>query len=136
MTATLINRFTKLINVLVKLVIKGIERWNLSFLLLLTLNSEAFIKMPNFDGQVSKCYSNAIVRLDGVRLSCSSRAVDNGINATLYANDLNVILYTLINMRAGTITRLTAVCQYRHIIARRPQGLCILFEFHQWKSDQ
>jgi hypothetical protein len=54
--------------------------------------------MPNFDSTISRCYNQAI----GVRLSASARVVDNGINATLYANNINVIWYMLRNMAAGT----------------------------------
>ncbi|KAI9468303.1 MAG: hypothetical protein EXX96DRAFT_591768 [Benjaminiella poitrasii] len=58
--------------------------------------------MPQFVGDICRVYDNAGVRVDGIRISGSARIVENGVNATIYSNDINVVYYLLRNMKRNT----------------------------------
>jgi hypothetical protein len=71
--------------------------------------------MPIFKSTIYQCYQQAIVRVDGVRLSASCRLVDNGMQATIYANDLNVIMYMMRNMIAESYHAVEGLMSIRYV---------------------
>jgi hypothetical protein len=58
--------------------------------------------MPTFTADFGRVYDGVTVRVDRRLITTSSRINDNGINATLYATDCEVMFYMIRNMVAGS----------------------------------
>jgi hypothetical protein len=79
--------------------------------------------MRIFQDETSRVFDGATVHVDRVRVSASVRIADNGINVTLYANNINMMFYMMRNMVANSYHQVTgpmSISAYNSQISNLP----------------